>query len=52
MFLQHDVMKVGFEAVNGDQLTGTSKWEDILKVYEIYQQNVLYLLSNVTITHN
>ena len=49
MFLKHDVMRVGFEDGNCERLTGTPKWEDILKVYEIDKQNVLYyLLTNVT----
>jgi len=32
-------------AVNGQPLTGTAKWADILKVYEIDKRNVLH---NVT----
>ena len=30
--------------VNGEGLTGSAKWEDILKVYEFDKQNVLYHL--------
>jgi hypothetical protein len=29
-------------AVNSERLAGTGKWEDILKLYEIDKQNVLY----------
>jgi hypothetical protein len=35
--------------VNGEELTGTAKWANILKLYEIDKQNVLYrLLHDVT----
>jgi hypothetical protein len=38
--------------VNGQPLTGTANWADILKVYEIDKQNVLYhLLHNRTDRH-
>jgi hypothetical protein len=38
--------------INSEQLTGTAKWEDILKLYEIDKQNVLYhLLPNVMHKH-
>ena len=43
LFLKHEVMNVGLGVVvNGQPLTGTAKWADILKVYELYKQNVLY----------
>jgi hypothetical protein len=46
-------MDVGFEAVvNGEELTGTAKWADILKLNETDKQNVLYcLLCDVTDRH-
>ena len=38
--------------VNGQPLTGTAKWADILKVYETDKQNVLYRqLRQVTDRH-
>jgi hypothetical protein len=38
--------------INSEQLTGTAKWEDILKLYETDKQNVLYhLLPNVKHRH-
>jgi len=43
LFLKHEVMNVGLGiVVNGQPLTGTAKWADILKVYELDKQNVLY----------
>jgi len=53
LFLKHDVMNVGLGVVvNGQPLTGTAKWADILKVYEIDKQNVLYRqLCRVTDRH-
>ena len=46
-------MNVGLGVVvNGQPLTGTAKWADILKGYEIDKQNVLYRpLRNVTDRH-
>jgi hypothetical protein len=46
-------MNVGFEVVvNGEELTGTTKWANILKLYEIDKQNMLYcLLHDVTDRH-
>jgi hypothetical protein len=43
-------MSVGIGVVvNGQPLIGTAKWADILEVYEIDKQNVLYRqLHNVT----
>jgi len=36
-------MNVGLgDVVNGQPLTGTAKWADVLKVYELDKQNVLY----------
>ena len=51
--VKHDVMNVGLGVVvNGQPLTGTAKWADILKVYEIDKQNVLYRqLRQVTDRH-
>jgi hypothetical protein len=47
--LKHDVTNVGFEVVvNGRTLNGTTKWADILKVYESNKENMPYLLCNVT----
>jgi hypothetical protein len=38
--------------VNGQPLTGTAKWADILKVYEIDKENVVYChLRNVSDRH-
>jgi hypothetical protein len=53
LFLKHDMMNVGLGVVvNGQPLNGTAKWADILKVYEIDKQNVLYcLLRKVTDRH-
>jgi hypothetical protein len=35
LVLKHDVSNVEYEiTVNGEQLTGTTNWEDILKVYD------------------
>ena len=43
LFLKHEVMNVGLVVVvNGQPLIGTAKWADILKVYELDKQNVLY----------
>jgi hypothetical protein len=51
LFLKRDVMIVGFEVVNGEELTGTANWANILKLYEIDKQNLLYcLLHDVTDT--
>jgi len=45
LLLKHDMMNVGLGVVvNGQPLTGTAKWADILKVYEIDKQNMLYRL--------
>jgi hypothetical protein len=46
-------MNVGFEVVvTGEELTGTLKWSNILKLYEIDGQNVLCcLLRDVTDRH-
>jgi hypothetical protein len=38
-------------AVNGKRLTGTAKWEDILKLYEVDKHNVCCLLPKVTERH-
>ena len=47
--LNHDVTNVECEiTVNGEQLTGTTKWEDALKVYEVDKHIVYYLLLKVT----
>jgi hypothetical protein len=53
LFLKHDMMNVGLRVVvNGQPLIGTAKWADILKVYEIDKQNVLYHVTrNVTDRH-
>jgi hypothetical protein len=53
LFLKHDVMNVGLGVVvNGQPLTGTAKWADILKVYELDKQNVLYrVMRHVTDRH-
>ena len=52
LFLKHEVMNVGLGVVNGQPLTGTAKWADILKVYETDKQNVLcHLLHYVTDRH-
>ena len=43
---------VGLGVVNGQPLIGTAKWADILKVFEIDKQNVLYHQPhNVTVRH-
>jgi len=53
LFLKHEVLNVGLGVVvNRQPLTGTAKWAEIFKVYEIDKQNVLYhLLHNVTDRH-
>jgi hypothetical protein len=49
-FLKHEVMNVGIGVVNGQPLTGTAKWSDILKTYE--SDKLLYHLPhNVTDRH-
>jgi len=52
-FLKHEVMNVELGVVvTGQTLTSTTKWADVLKVYEIDKQNVLYRqLHNVTDRH-
>lgn len=43
LLLKHDVINVGFEVVvNGQKLNGTTKWADILKVYELDKQTMPY----------
>jgi hypothetical protein len=38
--------------INSERITVTAKWDDLLKLYEIDRQNVLYhLLPNVTHRH-
>ena len=37
--------------MNGEQLTGTAKWDDILKLYEADISNVYRLLPKVTKRH-
>jgi hypothetical protein len=46
-------MNVGFGVVvNGQTLTGTAKWADVLKVYELDKQIVLYrVMRHVTDRH-
>jgi len=53
LYLKHKVMNVGLGVVvNGEPLTGTAKWADVLKVYELDKQNVLYRqLCKVTDRH-
>jgi len=53
LFLKHEVMNVWLGVlVNGQPLTGTAKWADILKVYELDKQNALYRqLCKVTDRH-
>ena len=53
LFFKYDVMNVGLGVVvNGQPLTGTAKWADILKVYELDKQNVLYrVMHHVTDRH-
>ena len=53
LFFKYDVMNVGLGVVvNGQPLTGTAKWADILKVYELDKQNVLYrVMRHVTDRH-
>jgi hypothetical protein len=48
LFLKYDIANVECEVtVNGQRLTGTAKWEDILKLYEVDKCNVYHLLSRV-----
>jgi len=42
LFLKHDVTNVWLGILNGQRLSGSAKWADIL--YEIDNQNVLYHL--------
>jgi len=53
LFLKHEVINVGLGVVvNGQPLTGTAKWADMLKVHELDKQNVLYCqLHKVTDRH-
>jgi hypothetical protein len=47
--LKHHVANVECEiTANGEQLTGTTKWEDKLKAYEVDKYIVYYLLMKVT----
>jgi hypothetical protein len=52
LVLQHDSANVECEAtVNGKQLTGTAKWANMLKMYEVDKHNVCHLLPKVTERH-
>ena len=52
LFLKHNVANVECEiTVNGERLTGTAKWDDILKLYEVEKRNVYRLLPKVTERH-
>jgi len=52
LFLKHKVANVECEiTVNGERLTGTAKWDDILKLYEVEKRNVYRLLPKVTERH-
>jgi hypothetical protein len=43
--MPHSALNLGFKiTINGEGLTGTAKWQDILKLYETDKQNVLYHL--------
>jgi hypothetical protein len=51
-FRKYDVANVQCEiSVNGEQLTGTAKWQDILKLYEFVKCLVYRLLPKVTNRH-
>ena len=44
--LKHNVANVECEiTVNGERLTGTGKWDDFLKLYEVDKRNVVASLS-------
>jgi hypothetical protein len=46
--LKHDVTNMECEiTANGEQLTETTKWEDVLKVYEVDRHIVYYMLLKV-----
>ena len=52
LFLKHNVANVECEiSVNGEQLTGTAKWDDILKLCVVEKRNVYRLLPKVTERH-
>ena len=49
LFLKHNEAKVECGiTVNGERLTGTAKWDDILKLYEVEKRSVYRLLPKVT----
>jgi hypothetical protein len=53
LLLKHDVANVECEVnVNGEQRTGTAKWEDVLKLYEVDKRNVYHLLPKLTFYHS
>ena len=52
LFLKYNVANVECDiTVNGERLTGTAKWDDILKLYEVEKCNVYRLLPKLTERH-
>ena len=52
LFLKHNVANMECEiTVSGERLTGTAKWDDILKLYEVEKCNMYCLLPEVTERH-
>ena len=52
LFLKHNVANMECEiTVSGERLTGTTKWDGILKLYEVEKRNMYHLLAKVTQRH-
>jgi hypothetical protein len=52
LFHKYNVANVECDiALNGEQVIGTAKWDDILKLYEVDKRNVYRLLPKVTERH-
>jgi hypothetical protein len=52
LFLKYNVANVECDiTLNGEQVIGTAKWHDILKLYEVDKCNVYRLLPKVTDSH-
>ena len=52
LFLKHNVANVECKStVNGERLTGTAEWDDILKLYKVEKRNMYHLLPKVTERH-
>ena len=52
LFLKYDVANVEYDiTVDGEQLTGTAKWDDISELYGVDKRNVYRLLPKLTERH-